>query len=54
MALLLLWVLVSPFSMFKSPNIPTTLMEQGLSNRITPIKFQKQEKEERPKKQILK
>ena len=45
MALPILWVVVSPFSMFKPPNNPPILMQQGLSERITPIKFQKQEKE---------
>ena len=44
MALPLLWVVVSPFSMPKPPNNPLTLMQQGLSNSITPTKFQKQEK----------
>ena len=37
-------------SPFKPPNNPPNLMQQGLSNSITPIKFQKQEKEDQRSK----
>ena len=50
MALPPLWVIASPFSMLKSTNNPPTLMQQGLSNSITPIKFQNQEKEDQEAK----
>ena len=46
MALSLLWLVVSPLLMFKPPNNPLTFMQQRLSNRIIPIKFKKQEKED--------
>ena len=49
-ALPLLWVVVSPFSMPKPPNNPPTLMQHGLFNSITPIKFQKKEEEDQRSK----
>ena len=37
-------VVLSPFSMPKLPDNTPNLMQQGLSNTITPIRTQKQEK----------
>ena len=39
-------MLGSPSLMFKPPDNPPNLIQQGLSNSTTPIKFQKQEKED--------
>ena len=52
MSLPLLWVVVSPFAMSKPPNNTPTLMQQGLSNSIAPIKFQKEEKTKEAKTEV--